>query len=498
MDGKVVKVFENIVKIDFNKKIYVCFILELIMCFMFDAKFNTSLFLIAIIFDIAVLLSIFIFNSDSAIIAMTLISSFTLTYMAENLGFPEYIKYIQDCFILMMAVKLIMFCIRRDTKIYNIYHILFLFISFSILSCIFNKCSIFLYIRTLYFDYIRYFIIGIFLINSTISEEKIIKYIKILWYTLLFQIPLVIIQYFWSLNNWKAKNPGDIRQDYLSGIIGGRGTTELGLLITIALSILFVLYIFNKVKFISFLISTLLLVTISILAEVKFILILLPLMFLTMTLKKLNLKSICIFALILLIMGIGSVQLVKIYPEFKNFFNTQSIKKYSKDSYASSGIGRSNSFIIANDLLMNNPSNAMMGYGIGTADTISPKYRFSAFNVSQYMIECGYMGVLCIYGMYIYVICISLKLIKYGRRDFERILGYSGIISIEVMIIATFYNRSMVKINFAVLAWMIIGLIYKYYCLNKEERRIMIIKDGSVAGEFEKAINKHSSTCVQQ
>lgn len=464
--------FNNISKIDYNKKICLAIMFQLLFCFVIDIKFNSFLFIGAIIVDILIIISVFIFCKDSQLIACTIIASFTLTYLSENMGFPSEVKYIQDVFVLIMAVKLCIYSFRKKFKIYNLYFIFILFILFSIFSCMLNKENIISYFKTLYFDYLRYFIIGAFIINSEISEEKIIKYIKILWYVLLAQIPLVVFQYFKTLNNWVAKNPGDIRQDYLSGIIGGRGTTELGLLITIGLSILFLLYLFKRVRLMYFVVCSILLVTISILAEVKFILVLLPVTFFSVVLIRFNFKSISLFILTMIMLIIGGIQLTKIYPEFNNFFNVQSIQKYSQDSYAASGIGRTNSFIISNSVLSNSYENIIWGYGMGNSDAISKKYKFSAFNVSQYMIECGYSGIILIYGLYAYMIIISFRLTKLGYNELARTLGYAGIIIMEVIIVSTFYNRSMVKINFAVFSWMAIGLIYRYYCISKEKNKL--------------------------
>lgn len=489
--------FNNIIKISLDKKIFAVLMLELIFCFAIQIKLNKPIFILAIIMDIALILGIIIFYSDSALIACTLVASFSLTYLSENLGLPLAIKYVQDVFIIMMAVKILIFYLRKNKKNYNIYFIFILFIIFSALSCIYNQENIGSYLKTLYFDYVRFYIVGIFIINSVISESKIKKYIKILWYALLIQIPLVIIQYFRSMDNWVAKNPGDIRQDYLSGIIGGRGTTELGLLITIALSILFLLYLYNDIKLIYFIICNSLLIAIAMLAEIKFILILLPLTFLSIVLIKFNLKSLSVLTITIIFLIIGGIQLTKLYPEFSNFFNVQAIEKYSGDAYASSGVGRTNSFIIANDAICSNFQNTIFGYSIGCADKISKKYKYSAFNVSQYMIECGYSGVILIYGFYLYIIGISFKLMKTAENDFQRNLGYSGFITAEVIIVATFYNRSMVKINFAIFAWMTIGLVYKCYYLNKQNRiNTTSTKNGSVSNEIRKTVSKCDSTNI--
>lgn len=464
--------FNNVLKINRYNVIYTFILFQLFLCFTLDVVLNNDRFLLAaIILDIVIFCSIIIFYNNCAIIGATLICSFSLTYLIENMGMPPVLRYIQDYFIFIMAIKIIMYFINNKSKLYGIYYFIFLFILFSIISCILNPRDIIQFFKTIYFDYLRYFIIAIFIIKVYLPEEKIIKFIKTLWYALLCQIPLVIFQYFWSLNHWVPKSEGDIRQDYLSGIIGGRGTTELGLLVTIALTALFILYLNNKVKLYYFIVSAILLITISILAEVKFILILLPVVFLMVVLKKFTFKSLTVFSLIILMLGIGVTELQEIYPEFNNFFTISKMEKYSNDEYALSGVGRTDSFIVANEFITDKYPNTLFGYGAGNADRISKGYKFSAFNVSQFMSESGYLGVICIYGLFIYMIYVSAWLMKHGGNKFEKMLGQFGVISMIIIIIATFYNRSMVKINFAVFSWMLIGLIYKYYILCKERLR---------------------------
>lgn len=89
------------------------------------------------------------------------------------------------------------------------------------------------------------------------------------------------------------------------------------------------------------------------------------------------------------------------------------------------------------------------------------------FTCSQYLIENGWIGFLCIYGILIYGIYMSHYLMKRGKTEFEKILGMCGIHSGIIIIMITAYLMSMVKINFAVIAWSLIGLIARYYYKTK-------------------------------
>ncbi len=451
--------------------LYIILMAELTICYSLDLVFQKNLFLLAILGDILIFLGSYIFLHDIAIVILTLISSYIVNFLVYNLGAPSILIYISDVFISMMLIKLIIKIFKSTLKTNLMYVLIFIFLTCSICGYILSSESVTLYIRNLYFDYLRYFILFLFMINTEYSENEVIKYARMLFNILLIQVPIVIFQYFWSLKHWIPKSAVDIRQDYLCGILGERSTTELGLYIIIALSMMFVLYTKNKLsfKYISSMVS--ILIAAAVISEVKFVLFFLPCLFFFILLMNFNRKSVTIFFITSLMIVVSFNKLVKVYPEFQGFLSFKSVEKYSSDSYASSGIGRTDSFIVANRFLNESNENLLLGYGIGQADSIS-SLRFSAFNISQYMIETGYLGISCLYGIFIYVFYISLKLIKNKKNDFFTLVGYYGLFVVIMIIISTFNNRSMTKINFAVTAWISIGVVYKYYCMYQNRLNI--------------------------
>ena len=238
------------------------------------------------------------------------------------------------------------------------------------------------------------------------------------------------------------------------------------------IQLVFVLYIKNKVSFKCISFGLVFLIGAVVIAEVKFVLLLLPCLFIIILLLNFNKKSICIFFITIAILGAGIGGLVEVYPKFKDFFSLGSIESYSSESYGFSGITRTNSFVIANDLISQRKENLMIGYGIGQADKVS-SLKLSAFNIGQYIIENGYLGVGCLYGIFTYILYISSKLIKSKGNEFCNVIGYYGLFFGISAILATFINRSMVKINFAVMAWISIGVICKYYNIQKHNSSIL-------------------------
>lgn len=95
------------------KKVYFGLIIQLILLFILSIRINYNLFLLGLIADIGIIIAIYLFYNDCLNLILTLIASFTLTYLIENLKMPHYIRYIQDYFILIMGSKLIACFIKK-------------------------------------------------------------------------------------------------------------------------------------------------------------------------------------------------------------------------------------------------------------------------------------------------------------------------------------------------------------------------------------------------
>lgn len=464
-----------------SKKILIVLIIQLILLFILSMRINYQLFLLGIIADIVVIIAIYLFYNDYYNLILTLIASFTLTYLIENFKMPHSISYIQDYFILIMVSKLIVCFIKRKITMKKIYIPIAIFLVSTVASFLINGGSITSFLSEWFKDYIRYLVIFLALINLDFPENKLIKIMKGLWYLLLLQVPIVFIQDIWSLKHFEVVNPGDIRQDYISGMLGGRGTVELGMLLTIGISTLFVLYLKKRVSLRYFISIFSLFIAVVCISEIKFAFFLIALTFLIIFLINFNLKSAVTLLIAGIIIVVGMQELVKLYPNFKNFLSKEYITSYLKEPYAASGIARSNSFIVANEIITKEFSTTILGYGAGKADKISPTYKFSAFNISQYIVELGYLGIISFYGIFMGMSLISILLIRNGKREFEKILGTIGLIIQVIIVMSTFYNRPMVNITFSIFAWMTNGLIYRYYEFNKKEiynNNIEICKQG--------------------
>ena len=112
-----------------------------------------------------------------------------------------------------------------------------------------------------------------------------------------------------------------------------------------------------------------------------------------------------------------------------------------------------------------------IGRGIGNSIATSYKpssyaksnmYYYKMFYWSYIIVESGFLGSL----LMIFIYCVFLYysfLLRRSIDSFHNLIGMIGWPFIALIVFMNYYSMAMVKINFAVIAWVIMGLIAKYY-----------------------------------
>lgn len=433
----------------------------------------TSLMLIGIIL---ITFTYILLKNDNILLTCILISSLTLTFLIENIGVNSKIKYILDYFILIALFKNIFYYARDKVKITKIHILMIIFILFSIISAIINKTYVKRYIFALYADYARYFIIFISVCNLKLKENYLFKCCRNLGILLVLQIPIVITQYFYYKYTWIPRQY-ELSQDYISGILGGKATSELGMYICIFMAIMFILYQREKITLSRFSLLIIGMFVMLILSESKFAIFLMIGILVVLAMIKTNFKGVISILVTVIVCYISITQIAKIYPYFDDFFfNSNSLKEYTEASnYAGSNLGRSTSFIVANEQIQENGAIFLFGRGIGNSKTSEVKpeeknefilnniYNFRMFTISQYIVENGWLGFITFISIWIYLFYMSIILIIKGKTQEQQIIGNFGIALIIIIIASIFYLMCMMKISFSVVAWFLMALIYKAY-----------------------------------
>ncbi len=463
-----------------NKKCIVgsIFFVMLILIFSNILQFNVvDLFLVTII---GVVLSYILIKNDNYILICILVSSLTLTFLIENIGVSGYVRYLLDYFLIIALCKNIYYFAKGKAKFVRIYIFIIIFGIFTAISAIVNKSSVSRYLYSFYSDYFRYFIVFASVVNFKLKKNFVETYMKKLYLVLLMQVPIVIVQYFYYEKHWVSKGVGDVKQDYISGILGGRGTAEIGMIACLAVSFMYVLYQRKKIKFSTFIMIIIDMILILSIGEIKFCLAFLVLMLFIITILRLNIKGIFISLLVLLMCYFGMNQLQKLYG-WEDILSKESIMENLDYNYAGSNLSRMSAFGIANEQIKETGANMLFGRGIGNVKvkgTIIGKrtefqsnniYEFKQFTISQYLAENGWLGFISLSLIFIYLIYESVKLMKKGNTEQEKIIGNCGIPLIIIILISTFYSTCMTKISFAILSWFLMGMLERTYLQYKEE-----------------------------
>ncbi len=443
----------------------------LFMIFLLSFYFNKNILILMLVLILGIFISLQLLKYDKCLISFTIFLSLILIFFEENLFLGKGITLILDYLITLIAIKLFYLFINRKIKNNLVNSIMIIFVVLSLIGYLSNTPNFYNYIKVLYFDYIRFFIVCLAMVYFSFDYKYLIKLFKYLDIFIILQIPIILFQLKKLEENYTG---GYVIQDYASGLLGGKSTAELGGIIIILFVISLVLFLNKELSQKKFLINSLLLVAISVLSEIKFVLVMIPLMIFIVLIRKINLKTILSFIISLILVFESMNIIATVNPGFENFFNKDNITSYINHSYGGSGISRGNSMSIANEYVYNDISKILIGNGIGSStDSFNQTSEFGRNNIYYFrmfywpylFVENGYLGFLLILSIYIIIIFYSFKLTKYGKRE-ERYIGQIGIPLSILLVFMNYYAMSMVKINFAIISWCVIGIILRYYYKN--------------------------------
>ena len=263
---------------------------------------------------------------------------------------------------------------------------------------------------------------------------------------------LILVQFFLTIIQYSQ----GINYDNVTGLFGDFSTGDY----THFLFIIFSIYICKKIKttsdkiFIGFLLFHIILY--SVIAEVKIIFLLLPLVLLGYAIVSRKLKSFIGLAVGLALLFIGLIGYENIYQR-DTLSSTSSFNEYLTGVYAGAEVNRFNFMNVLYSKVDEDNSQVIWGMGIGAAHPSSktevlqgPVYKINSnlkldwFTLSYLMTEGGIIGTilyLCIYG---YLIILSInRWIKYKRPELAIItliclctLVYNSLLVSSIRIIA--------------------------------------------------------------
>jgi len=404
----------------------------------------------------------FIIHSDFLIVISVLLFGFMREFFIYNLRMPRMTSYILDLLIMILLFKII---IRvKNKKNLNKVSLVF-FVGFTIIaifSFITTNSSLNGLKSSFYSDYLRYFIIYISIISLNITDKQVKSIINIFIIFIFLQVPAVL----WQIDNVVVRETSKyVIEDYYSGLLGGKATAELGLLITIVIAYYYGLVVTKQKSIIKFLGIVLILLIPVFISEIKVIMVLMPLVIILISLFQLkNLKGIIAMSVIILISIFGMRYLMIMYPKFGELFgNLDNVIAIGTHNYAGSGLSRLDGIPIAISNIRGSLYSLIFGNGPGYGVmSYNGLYQFRIFYFPYLISEYGISGFLILISFYIYHLILSLRLMYSSSKE-QKVIGIMGVALVFVVIFSGIYSMGMVKSNFAVPVWILLGIISKVW-----------------------------------
>lgn len=379
-----------------------------------------------------------VYNQIVLLCALTLFYD-NLWRWKPSLNVPLSLKYVVDIISIILLFKIII----HGKRYYNILKdkimiIILLFIVISIIGYLGRDISFINYIMSMRI-YLRFLPVYIILSNS----EKIFIKEDLKTLILLNLIPLPI---------FKIKS----HQDDFSGVFGISSVQVFFLLILMIYIAVIILALNKKIKVVYLIISIITTFVLCGLGEIKIAFALIPII--SVVIILINKKNIVSIIKILIPMGImliiGVNILIKVNPEFIEFFDRdkieQNIVNYTmKTNNEKIELGRLENIIYTNNSILTDSSKKLYGLGIGSCmpnenwyyeahadgrtvislyETDMYKqygylfgYHFSSMNIIY--LENGIVGLLIFYIIIIIIIIRAIRLIKQSNNITDKCIG---------------------------------------------------------------------------
>lgn len=388
--------------------------------------------------------------------------SITISIISAFLGsFFGAFAYLPQIFLILLTIKLLemVFIKKISLKIDKlILSIAFFMISLDTALYLVNtQGNIILYIWTILKKY-GFLIIYIYILNLNNTKNLLLTIDKI--FKLMF-----IIQFIWTFIQFK----NNVFFDDITGVFGRRSTGEYATFLIIYLLIL--LNRSNKNKndmwFIVFL--SLHILIYSVIAEVKLLMILFPLIIvLNILLKRKKIIDFIYILIILGLLGIGYDIYISLYPE-QALQDSYSVDKYLTKSYGvHTELNRLSCLgPLEKNGVLNGSMEKIFGKGLGMVHPSDmslvqgPLYKqyeylkIEWFTLPYLITESGIVGTMLYIS--IYIIILIRMIINLSKNNCRTLLCIS-VVSIIIII----YNSSMItSLRVPMFIWMWIGLLSK-------------------------------------
>lgn len=391
---------------------------------------------------------------------------------------PSSVNYVADLITAILFAKIISYEIKCTNKVERtpIFYIIVLFFVYTLINWLMHLYSISYYLwglRNTFRFYIFFVACTIFL-----EKEDIDRIFKILFFIFILNIFMTSYQYFIL----------DKRGDFVAGFFGSTeaagGNGPMLVLCSLICIIVVVQYMEKHNNILNPAITILGTLYIATLAEIKALYIMVVVIIILASLfTKFSIKKLSIVIIVLCAFPIALNILYKLYPNFKDFFNMETIIEYSASDSGYTGtddINRFSAITYCLDNFLKGPLEKLFGMGLGAADG-SSNFRevttrfyeknfdthYTWFTVPHILIENGMVGLIIFWMIFFTAFQDTTKLRRkcYGKDKGNLII--SQLITI-IMVIFSIYNQT---VRTEVVGYTCYALLSIPYLLSKEIKK---------------------------
>ncbi len=372
--------------------------------------------------SLAVLVAVLIWIYDNFGVYLILIKNLFFGFLITMFSVPNQLNYIEDLAILILWVKWLMNKKRIDLPFaFKKFFLFFsvLFFGFTIAVAFINPLD-FMGLITHERLFLRFILLII--IFSTISFDYLWKILKICYFTIVFQIPLVLYQYVFIVVLKKITVPrlwvGNAYMDrtfndYVGGIFGYDASDVLGISAVICfLGTIIYLSLNSKqiglAKKLFFFLSCLVFLFMPFLSDAKIALLLMPLGVLTdffFSKEKVSQKSFMFLYLVLIVvigMSISGIMNISFEDTFNNFMLSAEAQFKPNEM-----IQRGESLVYCFDYLS---KRGLLLWGQGMGSHFDPQIKFTDYRIGIYnyqasylLLEIGLLGTMMVFVLLLWI-----------------------------------------------------------------------------------------------
>lgn len=376
-----------------------------------------------------------------------------ISWATPQFGLPGIFRYLTDAITAMLFVEMVFYEIKQPGRIRRtpIFYLIVLFFLYTLLGWLMNLYSGVFYLWGLRNNFRFY----VFLVACTIFLEKedIPKILNILYIIFIANVLMCTYQYFIL----------DKRMDYVAGFCGSTeaqgGNGPMVMMLTIVCIFTVVQYMEKYGSLLKVGVAILGTLYIATIAEIKALyLLVVAVIVLANLFTSFSVKKMLLIIGFVTIIPVAVNMLYRLYPEFNNFFEYETIITYIDDSeHGYSGeddINRLSAISYCMEHFLESPVERTFGIGMGNADgssnvkaVISDFYKENAhthytwFSVPFMFIETGFVGLALFFGVFLISFKDSTRLRK-GRGINRGYVIIGQLVAVFAIVIA-FLNQSL-------------------------------------------------------